>query len=394
MHIKRIILIVLDGVGIGEAPDADLFGDQGSNTLGNVARVQRGLFLPCLARLGLGNIASIPGVLPQKKPQGCFGKMRERSMGKDTTIGHWELAGLVLDTPFPTYPQGFPAEIIEAIEKRSGRKFLGNCAASGTEIIRELGERHLATGHPIVYTSADSVLQIAAHEDVVPLQELYRMCEIAREVCHGAHAVGRIIARPFTGNPGAFQRTANRRDYSLVPPTKTVLEYMCDQGLSVWGVGKIEDVFARRGLTQSRHTTDNPSGVECTIELLEKDFKGMIFTNLVDFDSKYGHRNDVAGFAGALAQFDGMLGHLLDNMQEQDMLIITADHGCDPTTASTDHSREYVPLLVYGHALQRGVNLGIRATFADVAATLADVFHLSMPLAGKSFLWEVCHAPE
>lgn len=389
MLIKRVILIVLDGVGIGETPDADLFGDQGSNTLVNLARVQRGLFLPHLTRLGLGNIASIQGVAPQKKPRGAYGKMREKSVGKDTITGHWELTGVVLDRPFPTYPDGFPDEIMEAIEARSGRKFLGNYAASGTEIIQELGAQHMRTGCPIVYTSADSVLQIAAHEQIVPLAELYHICEIARDVCRGKHAVGRVIARPFTGEPGAFERTVRRKDYSLVPPVKTVLDNMVEQGLEVWGVGKIEDVFAYRGISRSNHTTDNRSGMEFTIELLEKDFKGLIFTNLVDFDSKYGHRNDAAGFARALEDFDTMLERLLAKIKTEDMLIITADHGCDPTTESTDHSREYVPLLVYGPALQQGVDLGVRDSFADVAATIAEIFCLPEPVNTKSFWPEV-----
>lgn len=392
MRIKRVVLMVLDGVGIGETPDADRFGDKGSNTLVNLARVQRGLFLPNMTSLGLGNITSIQGVAPQETPRGCYGKMLEKSIGKDTTTGHWELAGIVLENPFPTYPQGFPREIVEAIETGSGRKFLGNYAASGTKIIEELGEQHLKTGNPIIYTSADSVLQIAAHEDIVALPELYRICEIARDVCHGRHAVGRVIARPFTGKPGSFKRTANRRDYSLVPPAETVLDFLVAKGLEVWGVGKIEDVFAHRGLTQSNHTTDNHSGMKFTIELLEKDFKGLIFTNLVDFDSKYGHRNDTAGFAGALEEFDQMLAELLDKMKNEDMLIITADHGCDPTTESTDHSREYVPLIVYGPNIKQGIDLGVRNSFSDVAATLAEIFHVSEPVGGRSFRAEVCHA--
>jgi phosphopentomutase len=392
MCIKRVILLVLDGVGIGEAPDADLFGDKGSNTLVNLARVQRGLFLPHLSRLGLGNITLIQGVPPQNKPQGAYGKMQEKSLGKDTTTGHWELAGLVLEKPFPTYPHGFPREVTEVIERMSGRGLLGNYPASGTEIIQKLGEQHMKTGSPIIYTSADSVLQIAAHEDIIPLTELYHICEIARGVCRGEHAVGRIIARPFMGEPGAFQRTSNRKDYSLVPPAKTVLDDLVESGREVWGVGKIEDIFAYRGITQSNHTTDNRSGMNFTMELLEKDFSGLIFINLVDFDSKYGHRNDPAGFAGALEEFDQMLGPLLEKMKPADMLIITADHGCDPTTESTDHSREYVPLLVCGPALKQGVELGIRDTFADVAATLTEIFHLPGSVNGKSFWTEVRNA--
>jgi phosphopentomutase len=391
MPIKRVVLVVLDGVGVGEDPDAAQYGDVGSNTLGNLARVRRGLFLPHLCELGLGNITDIMGVRAVGRPMGCYGKMQELSMGKDTTTGHWELTGVGVETPFPTYPHGFPHEIIEAIEKRIGKKTLGNKAASGTEIIDELGEKHVKTGYPIIYTSADSVLQIATHEDVIPLDELYTICEIAREVCTGEHAVGRIIARPFSGEPGGFTRTLGRRDFSLRPPRKTVLDHLAASGLEVWAVGKIEDIFANQGITKSEHTTDNRSGMMFTISLLEETFSGLIFTNLVDFDSKYGHRNDPEGFAKALEDFDGMLPQLLDKLTDQDMLIIVADHGCDPTTESTDHSREYVPLLVYGPALKTGVHLGIRETFADVAATIAEIFNVPRPSIGSSFLTEVIH---
>jgi phosphopentomutase len=389
MLIKRVVLLVLDGVGVGEAPDAARYGDVGSNTLGNLARVQRGLFLPHLCNLGLGSITDIMGVRAVGRPMGCYGKMQELSMGKDTTTGHWELTGVAVEKPFPTYAQGFPHEILEAIEKRIGKKTLGNKAASGTGIIDELGEKHIKTGYPIIYTSADSVLQIAAHEDVIPLDELYKICEIAREVCIGEHAVGRIIARPFFGEPGGFTRTPGRRDFSLLPPRKTVLDHMAASGLEVWAVGKIEDIFANQGITKSEHTTDNRSGMMFTISLLEEAFSGLVFTNLVDFDSKYGHRNDPEGFAKALEEFDGMLPQLLNKLTDQDMLIIVADHGCDPTTESTDHSREYVPLLVYGPALKSGVNLGVRETFADVAATIAEIFSVPRPSIGSSFLTEV-----
>jgi len=390
--IKRVVLLVLDGVGVGEAPDAARYGDLGSNTIGNLARVQRGLFLPHLAALGLGNIVPINGVEPADKPLGCFGKMREGSMGKDTTTGHWELTGIILEEPFPTYPDGFPNEVIEAIEMQSGRKTIGNKTASGTEILKELGEQHKRTGYPIIYTSADSVLQIAAHEDVIPVEELYRICEIARGVCSGKHAVGRIIARPFVGEGNNYIRTLDRKDFSLVPPFKTTLDLMTEQGLTVWAVGKIEDVFANRGITKSNHTKDNRSGMQFTTDLLHEDFQGLVFTNLVDFDSKYGHRNDPAGFAQALAEFDAMLPAMLKGLTKQDMLIIVADHGCDPTTPGSDHTREYVPLLVYGPALKAGIDLGVRQSFADVGATLTEIFGLPQTDKGASFWAEVYDA--
>lgn len=390
--IKRVVLLVLDGVGVGEAPDAAHYGDVGSNTLGNLARVQRGLFLPHLAALGLGNIVPVMGVPPTDKPRGCYGKMHEGSLGKDTTTGHWEMTGVLLDQPFPTYPDGFPPEIISEIERKSGKKLIGNKAASGTEIINELGLEHQRTGQPIIYTSADSVLQIAAHEDVIPLEELYNICEVARGVCSGEHSIGRIIARPFGGADGNYVRTADRKDFSLVPPRKTLLDLMTERGLTVWAVGKIEDIFANKGISNSNHTKDNHSGMLYTTELLQADFEGLIFTNLVDFDSKYGHRNDPAGFARALEEFDAMLPDLLARLTGQDMLIIVADHGCDPTTEGSDHTREYVPLLVYGPALKAGVNLGIRGSFADVAATISEIFDLPRLGCGKSFWSEVSDA--
>lgn len=382
---RRVMLIVLDGVGIGALPDAHLFGDEGSNTLGNVARRVQ-LQLPCLGSLGLGNIAPLEGIAPAAHPLAAYGKMAERSPGKDTTTGHWEMAGIILDKPFPVYPNGFPPEVIEEFEKRTGRQVLGNKPASGTVIIEELGAEHMATGKPIVYTSADSVFQIAAHEEVIPLEELYRMCRVAREILQGEHAVGRVIARPFIGEPGNFQRTANRHDYSLVPPSPTMLELVQARGLEVVGVGKISDIYAGRGVTRSLPTKSNMEGVDRTLEAWRGLEGGLVFTNLVDYDMKYGHRNNVEGFAAALAEFDRRLPELLEVLTEDDLLILTADHGNDPTTPSTDHSREYVPLLIYGKKVRAGVNLGTRSTFADVGATVADYLGAGALPNGESML--------
>ncbi|SHF28484.1 phosphopentomutase [Desulfofundulus australicus DSM 11792] len=386
--INRLTLIVLDSVGIGELPDAEKYGDKGSNTLANTARAVGGLNLPNLGRLGLGNILAIEGVPPVKQPLAAYGRMAEASAGKDTTTGHWEIAGLLLERPFPVYPHGFPPEIIEPFEKRIGRPVLGNRAASGTAIIEELGEEHIKTGYPIVYTSADSVFQIAAHEEVIPVNELYGMCRVARELLTGPHAVGRVIARPFVGKPGAFKRTDRRRDFSLPPPAPTVLDLLTQNGFSVLAVGKIEDIFAGRGITEAIHTKDNMDGVDRTIACMRRLERGLIFTNLVDFDMLYGHRNNPRGYAAALEAFDRRLPEILSAVRPDEVLIITADHGCDPTTSSTDHSREYVPLLVYGPLVEPGVNLGTRSTFSDVAASVAEFFGLSYP-RGTSFVREV-----
>lgn len=386
--INRLTLIVLDSVGIGELPDAERYGDRGSNTLANTARAVGGLNLPNLGRLGLGNILAIEGVPPVKQPLAAYGRMAEASAGKDTTTGHWEIAGLLLERPFPVYPHGFPPEIIEPFEKRIGRPVLGNRAASGTAIIEELGEEHIRTGYPIVYTSADSVFQIAAHEEVIPVDELYRMCRVARELLTGPHAVGRVIARPFVGTPGAFKRTDRRRDFSLPPPAPTVLDLLTQNGYPVLAVGKIEDIFAGRGITEAIHTKDNMDGVDRTIACMRRLERGLIFTNLVDFDMLYGHRNNPRGYAAALEAFDRRLPEILSAVRADEVLIITADHGCDPTTSSTDHSREYVPLLVYGPLVEPGVNLGTRSTFSDVAASVAEFFGLSYP-RGTSFAREV-----
>lgn len=386
---RRVIIIVMDSVGIGELPDAGRYGDTGSNTLGNIASAIKGFRLPNLESLGIGNIDGVKGFEPVDNPLSSFGKMAEKSAGKDTTTGHWEIAGIILDKPFPVYPNGFPKEIIEAFEKAINTKVLGNVPASGTEIIRQLGPQHVKTGYPIVYTSADSVFQIAAHEDVIPVERLYEMCEIARDILKGEHAVGRVIARPFIGEEGNYVRTSRRHDYSLKPVRKTLLDYASEAGYCVKAVGKIKDIFAGSGITHSVSTTGNMDGVDKTILYMKEDFEGIIFTNLVDFDMQFGHRNNIEGYAAALKEFDSRIPEIISNLKEDDMLIITADHGCDPTTPSTDHSREYVPLFVLGKKLARGVNLGVRDTFADVAATAADYLRIEADLAGTSFLGSV-----
>ncbi len=383
---KKAILIVLDGVGIGALPDAARYGDAGAHTLGHVL-ANCPTALPNLRRLGLANIEG--STLPDaaSAPQGCYGRMRERSAGKDTTTGHWEMCGVTLAQAFPTFPDGFPAEFIRAFEAAIGRETLGNYASSGTEILEALGARHMASGKPIVYTSADSVFQIAAHEEIIPIEELYRICAIARELLTGPLAVGRVIARPFIGQAGAFSRTARRRDFSLMPPP-TVLDALSGAGLTTYGVGKIEDIFCHKGLTRSDHAAGNPACIEATLRAMREDFDGLIFTNLVDYDMVYGHRNDAKGFAGALADFDAALEHIIAAMGGQDLLILCADHGCDPTYPGTDHTREHAPLLLYGKALRGGVDLGTRNTFADVGATVLDFFGVDKPeaLAGESVL--------
>ena len=384
MEIKRVFLMVLDGVGIGELPDAAGYGDQGSNTLGNTASVLGGLNLPNLEQAGLGKLTGIQGLSAQV-PGGVFGRLAECSAGKDTTTGHWEMAGLILAKLFPVYPRGFPTNIIEEFSKRTGRGVLGNKAASGTLIIAELGTEHLQTGALIVYTSADSVFQIAAHEEIISLEELYSNCMVARTIMTGEHAVGRVIARPFLGQPGNFYRTAGRKDFSLNPTGPIVLEKLKEVGLTVYGVGKIEDIFCWRGLTDSNHTHNNRETLACISELLTTDFTGLVFANCVDFDMVYGHRNNPEGFAGALQEVDHWLGENLLKMRSGDILIITGDHGCDPTTVSTDHSREYTPLLLFGPGLPEGLNLGTRNTFADIAATLCYWFHLEPWPVGTEF---------
>lgn len=386
---ERVIWIVLDSVGIGAMPDAAAYGDEGSDTLGNIAR-QRKLELPNLGRLGLGNIRPLDGIPPNDHPAGAFGKCTLASPGKDTTTGHWEMAGIILEKPFPTYPHGFPTEIIHAFEEKVGRRTLGNKAASGTEIIQELGEEHVRTGFPIVYTSADSVFQIAAHEKVVPLDELYRMCEIARRILRGPNEVGRVIARPFEGGPGHFVRTANRKDYAVPPPEGMLLDQLASKQVIVYSIGKISDIFLGRGITHSVKTKNNADGMQKTIEAMHQHPKGLIFVNLVDFDQQFGHRNDVKGYAAALESVDRWLPAM--ELNATDMLILTADHGCDPTTLSTDHSREYTPLIVYGNRVRNGVALGTRATLADIGQTVAENFETSIP-AGISFLEDI-HKPQ
>ncbi|HHY90881.1 MAG TPA: phosphopentomutase [Clostridiales bacterium] len=383
--VNRIVLFVLDSVGIGALPDADKFGDNGANTLGNIAKKCGHIELPNLVKLGLGNIDQIQGVSKTEKPLGAYGKAKEISNGKDTTTGHWEMVGLHIETPFQTYPDGFPESIIKEFEKRIGRKILGNVAASGTEIIERLGEEHIRTGFPIVYTSADSVFQIAAHEEIIPVDELYRFCEIARELFMGDIQVARVIARPFIGKPGQFERTANRRDYSLDPFSETILDYAKEAGLDVIGIGKIKDIFNGKGITESIHTKDNMDGVDKTIDVLKEQNRGIIFTNLVDFDAKYGHRRNVIGYKNALEEFDRRIPEILDNLKADDIIIFTADHGNDPTHVGTDHTREYVPIVVFGESIKPGVNIGIRDSLSDIGATVADILQIQMPKHGSSF---------
>lgn len=366
-------------------PDAGDYGDQGSYTLGNIARQRGGLHLPFLEKLGLGNINLITGVSAQSNPEGSFGKMAERSRGKDTTSGHWEMAGVILESALPTFPQGFPQEFIERYEFAIGRKVIGNEVASGTEIIQRLGEEHVRTGKPIVYTSADSVFQVAAHEEVIPLSELMRICQIAREMLTDELQVGRVIARPFLGEVGQYYRTPNRHDFALEPPRKILLEYVQERGLEVCAVGKIHDIYAGRGITDYATTKGNMEGVNKTLEYMTKVKSGLIMTNLVDFDMLYGHRNDVEGYARALEAFDERLPEIYAALRSEDILIVTADHGCDPTQPGTDHTREYVPLLVYGPTLKKGVDLGVRSTFADIGATVAEYLQTESLSEGKSF---------
>jgi len=381
----RVILIVLDSVGCGELPDARVYGDTGSDTLGNISR-RIPLSVPNLRRLGLTRVSSVKGLDDEPDPIGAYGRMAEASPGKDSVTGHWELTGLVLDRPFPVFPNGFPRELIDEFERRIGRGTLANKAASGTAIIDELGVEHINTGKPIVYTSADSVFQIAAHEDVVPVDELYRWCEIAFELAGKGMGIGRVIARPFIGSPGAFRRTANRRDYALTPPARTLLDYLKEAGLPVVAIGKIEDLFAGRGVTSATHTANDDQGIDEVLHAMVSTSRGLIFANLVDFDTQFGHRNDVAGYAANLERVDARLSEVLVALQPHDLLIVTADHGNDPTTASTDHAREYVPVFLTGEVVKPGVALGTRQTFADLGQTIADVFKVGPLGHGTSFL--------
>jgi phosphopentomutase len=384
----KALLIILDGVGVGELPDAAEYGDEGSNTLANTARAVGGLYLPHLRACGLGNILPLDGVSPVESPQCHFGKMSERSRGKDSTTGHWELSGLVTDTAFPLFPHGFPPALMERFLEATGcGGFLGNTTASGTAIINELGEEHVRTGYPIVYTSADSVFQIAAHEGVIPVEDLYRICQVTRDVvCQGPFAVGRVIARPFIGSPGSFARTTNRKDFSLLPPASTVLDLLSSAGLETAGVGKIDDLFANRGLRTSVHTRTNAATAEAVVAQAALVRKGLVMANFGDFDTLYGHRNDPSGFAAALEEFDVVLPDILETLDAGDLFILTADHGNDPVTPSTDHSREFVPLLSSIQGGTTGNALGTRSSFTDVAVTVAHYFGIHVPFEGTSFL--------
>ena len=385
---SRAIVVVLDSVGVGELPDAAEYGDQGSNTLGNIAR-RVPLQIPTLRSLGLSRIVEMPGGEPVVAPAAAFGRMAEHSPGKDSVTGHWELMGLAVEHAFPVFPHGFPEETIREFERRIGRKTLGNTVASGTVIIEELGPEHVRTGCPIVYTSADSVFQIAAHEDVIPVPELYRQCEIAYDMLVKGIGLGRIIARPFVGTPGAFRRTSNRHDFAIPPAGETLLDLLKASGIPVHAIGKIEDLFAGQGVTRSVHTASDDEGMDQVERALADTPRGLIFVNLVDFDTVYGHRNNVEGYALNLERFDARLSELLPRLQPDDLLILTADHGNDPTTASTDHSREYVPVVAYGPHVRAGVNLGTRPTFADLGQTLAAVFGVGPLAHGTSFLNDI-----
>ena len=385
---RRVFIIVLDSFGIGEMPDAKKYKDEGSNTIGSVSS-SKFFLAPNLQKLGLFNIDGVKAsVLPTNEPKGAYMRLSELSSGKDTTTGHWEIAGLISKEPFPTYKNGFPKYIIDELEEKFNRKIICNKPYSGTEVIKDYGDEHIKTGALIVYTSADSVLQIAAHEEYVPVDELYRYCEIARSVMQGKDGVGRIIARPFRGDSGSFYRTGNRHDFSLVPPKDTMLDLIKDKGLDVISVGKIYDIFAGKGITRKVKSTNNDEGMEATLKLQQEDFEGLCFVNLVDFDMLYGHRNDVDGYAKAISQFDNQLAKFMMNMKQDDMLIITADHGCDPLTPSTDHSREYIPVLFFGDKIMP-TNLGTKAGFDYIAGTVLEYFNIENTRMQKSVLGEI-----
>jgi phosphopentomutase len=387
--LDRAVIIVLDGVGVGSAPDAVSYGDEGASSIEHCAAAIGGLSLPNMGRMGLGNITAVLGTPPVERPIGGYGRMAEAAAGKDSTTGHWEMAGVVLDRPLPTYPNGFPPDLVARFEAAIGRGTLGNKAASGTAIIQELGEEHMRTGKPILYTSADSVFQLAAHEAVIPVDELYRMCEIARGMLTGEHAVGRVIARPFEGEPGHFTRTTRRRDFSLEPPGPTLLDHLHDAGYDTIGIGKIEDLFAGRGLTASNHTGTNEAGMAATLDCLKRPFRGLLFVNLVECDQLWGHRRDPEGYGRALAAFDAWLPEALGALGPRDALFITGDHGVDPTYRGTDHTRECVPLLCAGPAVRADVALGTRRSFADLGATLVEAFEVPRLEHGTSFASEI-----
>ncbi|MEW8971931.1 phosphopentomutase [Mesobacillus jeotgali] len=387
---KRVFLIVMDSVGIGEAPDAEKFGDKGSHTLGHIGERMNGLNMPNMGKLGLSNIEEIKGIAPADKPLAYYTKMEEASNGKDTMTGHWEIMGLNIQTPFQVFPDGFPDELINELESRTGRKVIGNKPASGTEILVELGEEHMKTGALIVYTSADSVLQIAAHEEIIPIEELYDICKIARELTlDEKYMVGRVIARPFIGEPGDFKRTSNRHDYALKPFGRTVMNELKDSGLDVLAIGKISDIYDGEGVTESLRTISNMDGMDKLLQTLDQDFTGLSFLNLVDFDALFGHRRDPEGYGKALEEYDARLPEVFEKLNEDDLLIITADHGNDPVHHGTDHTREYVPLLVYSKGMNEGKKLPVRKTFADIGATVAENFNVKMPDHGTSFLNEL-----
>lgn len=387
--IKRVILIILDSVGMGALPDADKYGDVGADTIGHVAKFNGGLKLPNMESIGLGLIEGIQNINKVSNPLGCYGKFYEASNGKDTVTGHWEMVGVKSEIPLPTYPNGFPAEIIKEFEEKTGRKVIGNKTASGTEILDELGEEQLKTGALIVYTSADSVFQIAAHEDIIPIEELYKYCEIARNMLTGDNAVARVIARPYLGKPGNFSRTSNRKDYALLPPHATALDKLQEAGVKVMAVGKIEDIFSGKGIHSAVHTKDNMDGVDKTLDYMKTEKEGLIFTNLVDFDMKWGHRNDAKSYGKGLEEFDVRLKEIMQNMESDDILFITADHGCDPTYPGTDHTREYVPFLAYGEPLKKGYNLGTKVGFFNMGQTICDIFNSEKIINGDSFLGEI-----
>lgn len=388
MSKQRVYLIVLDSFGIGHAPDAADFGDEGANTLYTITHSKE-YDTPNMRKLGLSCIDGVDYLEKSDNIVGSYGRMQEASKGKDTTIGHWEIAGIVSENALPTYPNGFPKEVLDEFSKRTGREVLCNKPYSGTDVIRDYGEEHVRTGKLIVYTSADSVFQIAAHEDIVPVEELYKYCEIAREILVGEHGVGRVIARPFVGEAPNFQRTTNRHDFSLLPPRDTMLDVLQKEGYDTYGVGKIYDIFAGKGIAHTQRIQGNVDGMEKTIQLQDKDFNGLCFVNLVDFDMLYGHRNDIEGYAKAATVFDKQLGTFMERMQPKDILMITADHGCDPGFKGTDHSRECVPFLAYGEQVKKGVNMGTRKTFSDIAATILDIFGIDSRLDGTSFKDEI-----
>lgn len=387
--IKRVILFVLDSVGIGALPDAEAFGDVNVNTLKSIATATDDFKIPNMIALGLGHIEGVDYISKVEKPLGAFGRSLEASNGKDTTTGHWEIAGLYIEQPFKTYPDGFPKHIIDAFEKKTGRKVLCNKPASGTVVLDELGDEHVRTGNPIVYTSADSVFQIAAHEAVIPLDELYDMCQFSRDLLRGEDQVARVIARPFVGTSGNYQRTSNRRDYSLKPFDKTVLDYAKEAGLQVKAVGKIVDIYDGEGITEDVHTKDNMDGVDQTLNYLKQDFEGILFTNLVDFDAKYGHRRDVKGYQKSLEEVDVRFPELYAAMKPTDLMIVLADHGNDPGYKGSDHTREYIPIMIYGEQVKAGVNIGTRKTFADIAATVSDILGIQATPYGTSFKKEI-----